>query len=57
LPKNPYCSKDYWRPQSDQKEEDEMRDPNWYPKNTPYNVYNRKDFSKDKTENMDENIK
>jgi hypothetical protein len=21
-----------------------MRDPNWYPKNTMYNIYNRDDF-------------
>jgi len=21
-----------------------MRDPNWYPKNTQFNIYNRKDF-------------
>lgn len=24
-----------------------MRDPNWYPKNTQYNVYNREDFDRE----------
>lgn len=38
--KNPHCSKDMWRPQADLDEEEEMRDPNWYPKNTYYNIYN-----------------
>lgn len=44
--KNPYCSKEMWRPQEDLAEEDEMRDPNWYPKDTHYNIYNQKDFSR-----------
>jgi hypothetical protein len=38
--KNPFCSKEMWRPQEDLDEEEEMRDPNWYPKNTHYNIYN-----------------
>jgi len=42
--KNPYCSSEMWRPQEDLAEEDEMRDPNWYPKDTHYNIYNQKDF-------------
>lgn len=57
LPKNPHCSKDYWRPQQDLREEDEMQNPAWYPKNTPYNIYNRSDYTKDKNESRDENIK
>ncbi len=48
VPKNPHCSKDYWKPQQDLKEEEEMKDPNWYPKHTTYNVYNRKDYNKEK---------
>lgn len=48
-PKNPYCSKDIWRPQQDLMEEDEMRDPNWYPKDTYYNIYNKKDFKRENT--------
>ena len=32
-----------WRPQQDLAEEDEMRDPAWYPKDTHYNIYNRDD--------------
>lgn len=44
--KNPHCSTGFWRPQEDLLEEDEMRDPNWYPKGTNYNVYNRKDFQR-----------
>lgn len=37
--KNPHCSKEVWRPQQDLEDEDEMRDPNWYPKGTHYNIY------------------
>ena len=32
--KNPHCSSGFWKPQEDLLEEDEMRDPNWYPKGT-----------------------
>lgn len=42
--KNPHCNSAHWRPQEDLLEEDEMRDPNWYPKNTHYNIYNQRDF-------------
>jgi len=48
-PKNPHCSKEFWRPQEDLKEEEEMRDPNWRPKGLYYNVYNEKDFKRDET--------
>lgn len=44
--KNPHCSSHYWRPQEDLLEEEEMRDPNWYPKETYYNIYNRPDFER-----------
>ena len=44
--KNPYCSKELWRPQEDLKEEEEFRDPNWYPKDTHFNIYNKKDFAR-----------
>jgi hypothetical protein len=45
-PKNPFASSHKWRPQEDLIEEEEMRDPNWYPKNTYFNIYNREDFSR-----------
>ena len=44
--KNPYASSTKWKPQEDLIEEEEMRDPNWYPKNTHYNVYNKPDFQR-----------
>ena len=45
--KNPFCSKDLWRPQVDLDDEDEMRDPNWYPKDTHYNIYNQPEFQRE----------
>lgn len=45
--KNPFCSTEKWRPQQELLEEDEMRDPEWYPKDTYYNIYNRKDFKRE----------
>ena len=48
--KNPYCSSERWRPQEDLKEEDEMRDPNWYPKGTHYNIYNKEDFQREENQ-------
>jgi hypothetical protein len=45
--KNPHCSKELWRPQEDLREEDQMRDPNWYPKDTYYNIYNKRDFKRE----------
>lgn len=45
--KHPHCSKDTWKPQEDLRKEDEMRDPNWYPKETNWNIYQKKDFKKD----------
>ena len=47
--KNPYCTTEMWRPQQDLMEEDEMRDPNWFPKDTYYNIYNQKDFKREDT--------
>jgi hypothetical protein len=44
--KNPHCSSEKWRPQEDLREEDEMRDPNWYPRNTHYNIYNKEDHKR-----------
>lgn len=49
-PKNPFCSKEMWRPQEDLKEEDEMRDPAWYPKGTHYNIYNKPDFERNENQ-------
>ena len=44
--KNPHCSKDMWRPQQDLAEEDEMRSPDWYPKDTHYNIYNKENHER-----------
>lgn len=44
--RNPHAHSYIWRPQEDLLEEDEMRDPNWYPKETYYNIYNRKNFER-----------
>ena len=41
--KNPNCNNYIWKSQENLIEEDEMRDPNWYPKDTYYNIYNRED--------------
>jgi hypothetical protein len=57
VPKNPSCSKDYWKPQSDLMEEDQMENPNWYPRDTINNVYGRKDFIKQKIDHQDQNNK
>jgi hypothetical protein len=45
--KNPFCTTELWRPQEDLAEEDQMRDPNWYPKDTYFNIYNKGDFSRE----------
>ncbi len=45
-PKNPHASSHMWKSQENLIEEDEMRDPNWYPKETYYNIYNREDFQR-----------
>jgi hypothetical protein len=52
-PKNPHCSKDYWKPQTDLKEENDMNEPNWAPE-TFYNVYNKSTFRKDKSSYVDQ---
>lgn len=49
--KNPFCNKEMWKPQADLQEEDQMRDPNWYPKDTFYNIYNRPDFKRESVYN------
>ena len=53
IPKNPFCSKDYWKPQADLKEQDEMQNHHWVPESS-HNVYGRKDHSKDRHEVLDE---
>jgi hypothetical protein len=45
--RNPHCKSEMWRPQIDLEEEDQMRDPNWYPRDTRYNIYNKKDFKRE----------
>jgi hypothetical protein len=42
--KNPHAYRDLWRPQGDLAAMDEMRDPDWYPRDTHYNIYNKKDY-------------
>ncbi len=44
--RNPHCHSYTWRPQEDLKAEDEMRDPEWYPRDTYYNIYNRPDHKR-----------
>ena len=39
--KNPNAHSYMWKSQENLIEEDEMRDPNWYPKDTYFNIYNR----------------
>lgn len=56
LPKNPACSKDYFRPQQDLKEEVEMENPDWYPRDTAYNIYNKNDFRQNKNDFIDQKI-
>jgi len=34
-----------------------MENPDWYPKNTHYNIYNRTNFTKEKTDFTDEKQK
>lgn len=41
--KNPNAHSYMWKSQENLIEEDEMRDINWYPKDTYYNIYNRDD--------------
>ncbi len=42
--KHPHSNAYIWRPQQDLKRDEEMRDPNWYPKDTHQNIYNKKDW-------------
>ena len=44
--KNPHANRYLWRPQEDLVEQEEMRDPNWTPKNTYYNIYNKEGFER-----------
>jgi hypothetical protein len=58
VPKNPHCSREYWKPQSDLKEEDEMRSPDWVPRDTYQNIYNRTDkYDKPRSDYLDESSK
>lgn len=47
--KNPNAHSYIWKSQENLIEEDEMRDPNWYPKDTYYNIYNRDDHQRSET--------
>jgi hypothetical protein len=53
--KNPNCTKDYWIPQSDQMEQDQMENSSWYPKDTAYNIYGRSSHQKIKNDYQDDN--
>lgn len=57
VPRNPNCTKELWRPQTDLKEDDQMTSPDWFPNNTQYNIYGRTEFTNDKTSHMDQNRK
>merc|ERR1711976_459208 len=57
VPKHPNCSKELWRPQSDLQEDDEMKDPNWYPRETHFNVYGRADHKQGRSYHMDDSNK
>lgn len=43
-PRNPYARKELWKSQDQLEEELRMRDPNWYPQNTEFNIYNQESF-------------
>lgn len=47
-PRNPHCRKELWKSQDSLQEQEILRDENWYPKNTNYNIYNQADFVKPK---------
>lgn len=49
-PKNPYSSKELWKPQEKLEEEAEMYDENWYPNDTKYNIYNQESFKAPKSD-------
>jgi hypothetical protein len=55
-PKHPNCSKDYWKPQVDLREEEEMRDPDWTPQNVTNNIYNKQNFKGSKSSYADQNM-
>lgn len=57
VPKHPNSSKILWRPQNDLQEEDEMKNPDWYPKDTLYNVYQRKDHVAERKYHLDSDLK
>lgn len=40
--KNPHASATLYQSQEQLKKLKEMEDPEWYPKNTKYNIYNQK---------------
>lgn len=42
--KSPHASKELWKSQDDWERVEQMRDPNWTPKDLPGNTYNRKDY-------------
>lgn len=42
--RNPYARKELWKSQDQLNEELQMRNPNWYPKSTQYNIYNQESF-------------
>ena len=39
--RNAHCRKELWKSQDQLEEEVQMRKPEWYPKNTIYNIYNQ----------------
>ena len=49
-PRHPNARKELWQSQERLQELEEMRDPNWVPLGTKYNIYNREGFKNESME-------
>ena len=47
-PRNPHCRKQLWRSQDVLQQDELMRDEDWYPSDTKFNIYQQKGFVKGK---------
>ena len=54
-PRNPHSRKELWKSQDKLHEELQMRNPEWYPKDTKFNIYNQSSYESnpDQIENND----
>ena len=54
-PRNPHARKELWKSQDQLHEELQMRNPEWYPKDTQFNIYNQPthDHTKELAQNND----